>query len=330
VTNATKRTALLNVALIMGLACVASAQQVSPVQASLVIPDAKLLPGVPFDMWIDVRNPSDSAVTVGLFPRLSVRTDGGVSFEIRPQPDDFPVLLRGSRAAGSPIIRYLTLAPGGKQTLTLPIEEWLAGTQFLRDARLSPPGHYTLSIRLDAFPGVTDPATLTFLGPVITSEATVERIEPTGADAKVWNRMQQLGNGRWAVLPPVATSGATAAETASMWSVCGEIIAKDPDSNYLPYALIANAGVSDKYLKLITEAIGRFPSSPLIELISAKSARSDDRIVWLAQFSEVSPVPARVGDGRALQTPNHPHPFFWPGGSLEGAVSTRLRLQEVI
>ena len=41
------------------------AQQFSPIRARLVVPDSEVLPGVPFEMWIEVRNPSDTAVTLG-------------------------------------------------------------------------------------------------------------------------------------------------------------------------------------------------------------------------------------------------------------------------
>src|SRR5262249_7865699 len=146
-------------------------QQVSPIQATLIIPDTKVLPGVPFDMWINLRNPSDSSVTLGLFPQLIVHSDRSSDFVINPQASDFPVLLHGARSEGSPVIRYVTLAPGAKQTLTLPIGDGMSDSQFFNDARLSPPGHYTLVIRLDRFPDTFDPAPLTFLGPVITTEA---------------------------------------------------------------------------------------------------------------------------------------------------------------
>jgi len=269
--------AVFSVMLLVGLAPGAAGQQVSPVQAKLVIPDAKVLPGVPFDMWIEVRNPSDATITIGLFPRLAVRADRGAAFEVTSGASDFPVLLRGSKSAGEPVIDYLTLAPGEKKTLTLPIREELQGAQFFRDYRLSPPGRYTLAMRLDAFPlGImSEPVPLTFLGPVLTTEATVERIEPTGADAKVWKRMQELANGRWALLPMTISSGASPSvdvdTVGKMTSVWGEILTKYPESNYIPYALLWGSGFDDQYTKRVLDAIERFPSSPVIEYLDARA-----------------------------------------------------------
>jgi len=147
----------------------------------------------------------------------------------------------------------------------------MSNTQFFRDPRLAPPGHYSLAIRLERFPDAFEPPPLTFLGPVITAEAAVDRIEPAGVDAKVWQRMQQLGNGRWAVLPMVASGAATAEDTKRMWGGWEEVLTKYPDSNYLPYALIAHAGAGQKYLDLVVDAINRFPSSPVIEFLQAKA-----------------------------------------------------------
>src|ERR1043165_6209095 len=45
------------------------AQRSAPgVDAKLVIPDTTTLPGVPFDMWIEVQNRSDVTIAVGLCP----------------------------------------------------------------------------------------------------------------------------------------------------------------------------------------------------------------------------------------------------------------------
>ncbi len=68
------------------------AQQTSSVQARLIVPDTRVLPGVPFDMWIEVQNPADTVVSVGLFPHLLVSIEGRDPFVITPQDDDYPIL----------------------------------------------------------------------------------------------------------------------------------------------------------------------------------------------------------------------------------------------
>jgi hypothetical protein len=127
----------------------ASAQQLpaSPLRATLVIPDRTLLPGVPFDMWIDVHNPSAATISAGLFPTLLVDA-GCESFELdsRCEVEVLP--------AGAGV---LTLAPGQHTILTLPV--WgVRGPVFFNDPRLSPPGNYELALRFDSEAGMASEA----------------------------------------------------------------------------------------------------------------------------------------------------------------------------
>ncbi len=173
---------------VFAVACVASAASaqpaVSPVQGKLVIPDAKVLPGVPFDMWVELRNASDGSVGVGLCPRLLVRTAKGTAFEV-------------GHAHGGP---YLVMAPGETKTLPYPIGSEL-GAYFFSDSRLSPPGQYTISMRMDYCFGhgvpQQDLLPPTFLGPVVTNEVTVERLQPAGSDAAVWQEILDTSKGNW-------------------------------------------------------------------------------------------------------------------------------------
>lgn len=257
------------------------AQQTSPVEAKLVVPDTKVLPGVPFDMWIEVRNSSDSTVTVSLFPVLVVRPVGGDIFEIRPNPDGPPVLLKGSRREGERPVESLILAPGEKKTLTLPIQEGLQAAEYFSDPRLSPPGRYTLSMRLDSFPegGVRGGrmAEVTFRGAVVTSEVAVERIQPAGADAKVWQRMQEVAEGgRWSqdCMVMTFTSGRRLQCVSEEGPyIFREVLTKYPDSNYVPYAFLTDAGFGDSEVQSVLAAIDRFPASPVIELLHLKALR---------------------------------------------------------
>src|SRR5947199_9216475 len=130
---------VLTVALL--LAAVASAQQSWPVRATLALPDTKLLPGVPFDMWIDVSNPSDTYVTIGLLPTGIVPMDGQI-FEIVPPGNCAPVLLPAAHQTLEEY-RYLSLEAHEKKTLTLPLSgsgSFGSSAFFALDWRLMPPG----------------------------------------------------------------------------------------------------------------------------------------------------------------------------------------------
>ena len=82
-----KRSALISFGLLTCLASTAFAEHaVSPARATVVVPDTKVLPGVPFEMWVDVQNPADGAVGVGLRPTLIVRPEQGDAFELKGGP----------------------------------------------------------------------------------------------------------------------------------------------------------------------------------------------------------------------------------------------------
>jgi len=272
-----KALALAAILLTLGLQS-AFAQQASPIEAKLILPDTRVLPGVPFEMWIEVWNPSDTAVTFGLFPRLLVRNDRGESFEILSDDHDYPILLKRSAHDGGAPLESLTLERNEKATLTLPLRDGLRGAQFFRDYRLSPPGRYVLAIRLESFPigGFRSSARpIADRGPVTTSEAVVERIEPTGSDMKVWQRMQEIAKGQWTT--PLGTIAITNGdlpfeEMIARDKIWDEILTKYPDSNYVPYALVAYGG--DDYLKRVADAVTRFPESPVLEPLQLAAWRS--------------------------------------------------------
>src|SRR5581483_9646523 len=243
--------------------------QMSPVTGRLVIPDQRVLPGVPFDMWVELRNPSDASVTVGLYPTLLAHITGGADFQITPAPDDAPALLSQPNTLLAPL-QFVTMRPHGTQTLTLPVAFGLVPGPFFRDYRLSPPGEYHLSLRLDRYPdGTSGGVPLTFLGPVVTSEAVVQRVTPVGVDEKVWRRMQEVAGGHWT--PPSLTSTTASPEdldaAARRFAVWSEVVTQYRDSAYFPYAVAAHQGIDDAYHKLALDAVTRFPSSPVADVL---------------------------------------------------------------
>lgn len=128
---------------------------------------------------------------------LLIRADRSRAYHT--PPDGAPLLLSKPYTLGDPL-HFVTLRPRGTQTLTLPVRLGLAPGPFFRDYRLSPPGEYHLSLRLDRYPeeGMPDDARLTFLGPIVTSEAVVERMTPAASMRKcgVGCRKPQVDGGR--------------------------------------------------------------------------------------------------------------------------------------
>ena len=268
-----KRIALFFAVVTVGITEVAVVQgrspvpAISPVEARLVIPDTKLLPGVPFELWIELRNPSHARVGVGLCAAMVVTPDGGEPFTVSPRGQEgefrYPTMLPERDWDGRPV-RYLVMRPGQTQTLTLPLLPELEGPAFFDDPRFSGPGRYQISMSLDycwpynsSSPRKSD-LPPEFLGAVSTNAVAVERITPSGSAAAVWRRMQVVTDGKW---------------FPTRWKreVIGDIISKYPDSNYVPYALIAGSfGPSrETYLHRVMNAVERFPQSPVVEMLQA-------------------------------------------------------------
>ncbi|HEY2325518.1 MAG TPA: hypothetical protein VGJ82_21860 [Thermoanaerobaculia bacterium] len=234
---------------------------VSPIQATLVVPDTKVLPGVPFEMWVTVVNPSDASVGVGLCPSLLVKRDGGESFSVAGKRNGrYDEILSDAQ---NQRVSYVVLRPHEQRTLTLPIQSELIGASFFDDNRLLGPGTYALSLRLDfCWCGSCVPQEKLlppeFLGPIMTNEVTIERSTPAGSDAAVWTRLQEL-----------AAHGTTIANVWHNYAFLNDVVSNHPDSNYVPYALLASSfgNNTPKYRERVRAAITRFPSTPVGELL---------------------------------------------------------------
>jgi hypothetical protein len=263
-----KRTSVLTFVIAATFAHLAAAQgrspvpPASPIEATLVIPDSKLLPGVPFDMWIEVRNPSDASVGLGLCADMIVKPEGAEAFTITfrepEKPFRYPTLLADGN--GEPV-HYLKLRPRQREVLTVPIQPELHGPEYFDEPRLMSPGKYRIALRLDycssAMVILQKPdLPPEFLGAVTTNEVVVERITPTGNDAKVWQRMQESSKGEW---------------SSAHWdsAIINEIIGEYPDSNYYPYALLAGTfgAVDERAYNRFVGATARFANSPVVDML---------------------------------------------------------------
>jgi len=220
-------------------------------------------------MWIDLNNDSEVTAGVGLCAAMTVKPESGKELTILPPPQQegpsrYPVLLPEYNLSGAHVA-YLLLKPHQHQMLTLPVIGDVRAATYFHEPRMSPPGRYTIALRLDYCWGGAVPQTVllpsTFLGPVTTNEVTIERVTPTGSDAEVWKRMQDLAKGAWAAsrwrdgeMGACCTPGTT---------ILDEILAKHTDSNYLPYALLDGQASGERYV----DAIKRFPDSPVTEYL---------------------------------------------------------------
>lgn len=244
--------------------------QTSPISATLVIPETRLLPGVPFEAWVELENRSGATLAVGSLVSLRATTEDG-TFELRPERRD---LLLINRQTGMPV-RYIELASGARETIILPVGNFLIGAEVFNDPRISEPGRYRLALRLDAWQNVglaDEPPPNHFAGPVLTNEVSIERLAPAGADAEVWARMQEFAANAKVRWSPALWSGNT--------KLANEIFTYS-DSGYVPYALLATtlaSGVDRKYLELALDATRRFPRTPVIDQLRSAAAELAEQL----------------------------------------------------
>lgn len=257
-------------ALLLALAQPLAAQS-SPVAAKLVLPETRLLPGVPFDAWVELENRSGATLSVGLYPSLRAATADGASFEFHPETPDVLIEDRATRQA----VRYLELPSGARETILLPLGDLLGCASVFNDERISTPGRYSIALRLDAWPAheAAPPAPDHFAGAVITNDVVIERIEPAGTDAQAWAHLQAFARNakrRW-----------TPALWPANYPLLNEILTRYPESRYVPYALLAGSfgNVDEKYLERTLDAIRRFPASPVIDQMRWLAAGVADQVV---------------------------------------------------
>jgi len=240
----------------------------SIVEAKLVTPSTRVLPGVPIEMWIELRNTSDTRVGVGLCADMFVVPPKGESFWITyggEEREAYPTLLPEREFGGSPE-SYLLLKGRESRTVTLPFMHALSGPTYFSDPRLAGPGIYRIALRLDyCWPGFTVPSASVlpaeFTGAITTSTIEVERSVLDESDVAVWNRMMQEAKGQW---------------VSTRWPgvIVSEILKQYPNSNYFPYAVAASADMSlADYAPLAEDALDRFPASPVLELVSEVTQR---------------------------------------------------------
>lgn len=226
-----------------------------PVEASLVVPDVRILPGVPFDFWVELHNRSDSVFRISVCAPFQVRLVAGEPLEwtetreeMRPR-DQFYWSHGGEAIVG----------PGETKFLAIPASSSLSGG-FFRERFLSAPGRrYAIALPLcQQVVASTGPRAES--SRLMTSETELEIVSPAGSDALVWSFMEKASKHRW------TPADMAKPQSRAMW----ESIRRDfPDSNYVPYAvLMTNSYLFNDWADLLAlqlRTIRRFPDSPVLE-----------------------------------------------------------------
>jgi hypothetical protein len=218
------------------------------VEAILTLPYETVLPGVPFDMTVTLKNLSSSPVTVGVEARLVVTMPDGTNvsrklWEGLLQP--FPLPMDRN---------WVELAPG--ETRVCYADWYRYPRNELHDPDFSGPGVYGLTLHL-----ATAQQPDNYVGEVVTTTARLTRaVPPGGEDEALWEQMNAAMGGRWA-----SDSLSNSKEGPA---ILRDILQVHSGSAYYPYALLLERQldmrriVTKDDIALALAAAERFPSSP--------------------------------------------------------------------
>jgi hypothetical protein len=154
------------------------------VETTLTLPFETVLPGVPFDMTVTLKNVSSAPVAAGVFAKLVVTMPDGTdlspkSWQTMLEPNPFPM---GQN--------WVELAPGESRVCYIEWDHSL--DNFFHDPDFSDPGVYGLTFHLG---GSKYPDN--YVGEVVTNTVHITRaVPPPGEDEVLWRKMNAATGGR--------------------------------------------------------------------------------------------------------------------------------------
>jgi hypothetical protein len=209
-----------------------------------IFPD-KTLPGIPPSFAIHVQNAAPAQLTLL----------NGVNLEVTPQSGSRFFAEwdgRSTEPLTGDAATTVTIPANASRDFALPLDVTLATPAFFFDPRLSQPASYLLRVHLyQQVPNAANQDLQSGDVPFVVQT-------PAGEDAAVWNRMQQLANGKWS-----SRSWATYG-----FAVASEVFASHPSSLYLPYAaLVKPSETNAQKLQAIDQALAMSPSGPIADML---------------------------------------------------------------
>jgi hypothetical protein len=221
----------------------------APVVVTVSLPYSTILPGVPFDIDVTLKNVSAQPATAGLIAHLIVTLPDGT--EIRPEDQTVldPHLISGPETS-------IVIAPG--QTVER-VVTWSRSSMpgWSSDPRFSGVGTYDIALEL------TDPESSKS---VRSSTARLVRTVAPGDDQELWTRMQAISDGRWSDDGFIRIGAAR--------ELLAEILNAHSSSGYYPYALLLKVTALQDDVEPSLEAAQRFTDSPAFAHLLLQAADS--------------------------------------------------------
>jgi hypothetical protein len=107
-----------------------------PMEATLVVPDVRILPGVPFDFWVELHNWSDSARRISICERLQMRLVSREPVTWNETPEQMKPRGQFHWSYGGEVI----VGPGETRLLAIPASSGTRSRDFFHERLLSAPG----------------------------------------------------------------------------------------------------------------------------------------------------------------------------------------------
>jgi len=189
-----------------------------PVEATLTLPNASVLPGVPFDMTVTMKNVSRSPVSVGISAGLIVTLADGTKIT----PKERHIL--DPQISAHPDT-WIQLSAGESRQWSI---DWHHFTpSMFHYPEFSGPGTYdvTLDLAANKLEAPED-----YVGAIVTSVARLTRAVTPGEDEALWKKMVAATDGKWA--------DDSLANSKEGRHILREILQIHPASGYYPYALL--------------------------------------------------------------------------------------------
>jgi hypothetical protein len=249
------------VAAAMLVACGHAVVASERVQATLVLPDVRILPGVPFDFWVELHNRSDSMLRVSICDRFDVRFVSGEPVPQSKTRDDTEPRRELDWAGRGEV----ALRPGQATILAIPVSTAMTSSGFFRERLFSAPGR-RFAISLPLCEQVVTPLGIRGApAKLTTNEVELEIVSPTRSDALVWKLIEETSKREW------TPADMALPDNRKTWK---SVLRDFPDSSYVPYATLMSCGgypPSDDDLARQIRAIRRFADSPVLEWLHVEA-----------------------------------------------------------
>ena len=231
------------------------------VEATLVVPDVRLLPGVPFDFWIELHNRSESVRRVSICKPFQMRLTAGEPVHWTETPGESRTRDQFYWSHGAEAV----VGPGETKVLAIPAYSGSMAGAFFRERLFSAPGR-RFAIALPLCEQVLTSGTQSAPTILMTTDVEIEILSPAGSDALAWDFLDEKSKGRWTPADIQSPEGR---------ALLTSVLRDHPRSSYAPYAMLTTAVLvfNDSRDRLARQllTIERFPDSPVVEWLHVEA-----------------------------------------------------------